>query len=73
MRELALGGAPLACFMNVDIPLSIGAQILAKRQVEAYGLVPLEIAFPAQPFFDELAKRGIQVEQEIEERGRLAS
>jgi len=36
-------------------------------------VVPPEIAFPAQPFFDELAKRGIQVEEEIEERGHLAS
>jgi hypothetical protein len=28
--------------------------------------MPPEIAFPAQPFFEELAKRDIQVEQEIE-------
>ncbi len=66
-------GGPAAYFKNVGIPLSIGAQMLAKGQVEAKGVVPPEIAFPAQPFFDELAKRGIQVEEEIEERGRLAS
>jgi hypothetical protein len=41
--------------------------MLAKGQVEAKGVVSPGIAFPAQPFFDELAKRGIQVEEEIEE------
>ena len=64
-------GGPAAYFKNVGIPLAIGAQMLAKGQVEAKGVVPPEIAFPAQPFFGELAKRGIQVEEEIEERGRL--
>jgi hypothetical protein len=39
--------------------------MLAKGQVEAKGVVPPEIAFPAQTFFDDLAKRGIQVEEEI--------
>ncbi len=66
-------GGPAAYFKNVGIPLSIGAQMLAKGQVEAEGVVPPEIAFPAQPFFDELAKRGIEVEEEIEERGPLTS
>jgi len=65
-------GGPAAYFKNVGIPLSIGAQMSAKGQVEAEGVVPPEIAFPTQPFFDELAKRGIRVEEEIEERGPLA-
>jgi len=64
-------GGPAAYFKNVGIPLSIGAQMLAKGQVDAKGVVPPEIAFPTQPFFDELAKRGIQVEEEIEERAPL--
>ncbi len=66
-------GGPAAYFKNVGIPLSIGAQMLAKGQVEAKGVVPPEIAFPTQPFFQELAKRGIQVEEKIEERGGLGS
>lgn len=66
-------GGPAAYFKNVGIPLSIGAQMLAKGQVEAEGVVPPEVAFPTQPFFDELAKRGIQAEEEIEERGPLGS
>lgn len=40
---------------------------MAKGQVEAKGVVPPEIAFPAKPFFDELARRSIEVEEEIEE------
>lgn len=65
-------GGPAAYFKNVGIPLSIGAQMLAKGQVEAKGVLPPEIALPHEPFFEQLAKRAIQVEEEIEEKGPLA-
>jgi len=42
--------------------------MLAAGQVEAKGVVPPEVAIPTQPFFDELARRGIQVHEKIEER-----
>jgi lysine 6-dehydrogenase len=64
-------GGESAYFKNVGIPLSIGAQMLAHGKVERAGVVPPERAFRAQPFFDELARRGIRVHEEIVETGNL--
>jgi lysine 6-dehydrogenase len=64
-------GGPSAYFKNIGIPLSIGAQMLAAEQVEAKGVISPEVAIPTQPFFNELAKRGIQVHEKIEERQEL--
>ncbi len=64
-------GGESAYFKNVGIPLSIGAQMLAHGLAEQKGVVPPERAFPAQPFFRELARRGIQIHEEIVEAGTL--
>jgi lysine 6-dehydrogenase len=62
-------GGSSAYFKNVGIPLSIGAQMIARGQVERKGVVPPELAFAAQPFFFELARRGIHIQEEIVETG----
>ena len=65
-------GGESAYFKNVGIPLSIGAQMIAHRQTTGKGVLPPELAFPTEPFFVELARRGIVVEEEIVEEGHLA-
>lgn len=64
-------GGQAAYFKNVGIPLSIGAQMIAHGQITGKGVLPPERAFPTGPFFAELARRGIIVEEEIVEIGRL--
>jgi lysine 6-dehydrogenase len=64
-------GGESAYFKNVGIPLSIGAQMIAHGQTTGKGILPPELAFPTQPFFVELARRGITVEEEIVEQGKL--
>jgi saccharopine dehydrogenase-like NADP-dependent oxidoreductase len=66
-------GGESAYFKNVGIPLSIGAQMIARGEVERAGVVPPEQAFESAPFFDELARRGIVVHEEIVETGPLAT
>jgi saccharopine dehydrogenase-like NADP-dependent oxidoreductase len=65
-------GGPAAYFKNVGIPLAIGAQLIAHGQVTGKGVRPPERALPTAPFFSELARRGIQVEEEIVETGILS-
>ncbi|MCO6452621.1 MAG: saccharopine dehydrogenase NADP-binding domain-containing protein [Caldilineales bacterium] len=62
-------GGESAYFKNVGIPLSIGAQLIASGQATARGVVPPEQALPAGPFFTELARRSITVEETIVETG----
>ena len=64
-------GGESAYFKNVGIPLSIGAQLIASGQTTARGVRPPELALPTGPFFEALAKRGIVVEEQIDERGYL--
>lgn len=64
-------GGQSAYFKNVGIPLSIGAQLIAHGQITGRGVLPPEQAFPTVPFFAELARRGIGVEEEIVETGEL--
>jgi len=64
-------GGESAYFKNVGIPLSIGAQMIAHGQITGKGVLPPELAFPTEPFFAELARRGIVVEEEIVEEGEL--
>ncbi len=66
-------GDESAYFRNVGIPLSIGAQLIAGGQATAKGVCPPESALPVQPFFDELARRGITVEEQIVEEGLLSN
>lgn len=65
-------GGEAAYFKNVGIPLSIGAQLIARGEVAATGVLAPEVALPTEPFFAELARRGIRVDEEIVEVAPLA-
>lgn len=54
-------GGPAAYYKNIAIPLSIGAQAIARGEVRSRGVVPPETAFAPVPFMDRLAARGIQI------------
>lgn len=51
------------------IPASIGAQLLAQGKVSQTGVLAPEVAFEPTEFIAELARRGIQVEERIEDVG----
>lgn len=51
------------------IPTSIGVQLLAHGAVSATGVLAPEAAFQPSQFIAELARRGIYVEERIEEEG----
>ncbi len=61
-------GGSAAYYKNIAIPLSIGAQMIARGGVEVRGVVPPETAIDPKIFFEELEKRGIRVEMSIEEQ-----
>ncbi len=61
-------GGSAAYYKNIAIPLSIGAQMIARGDVEVMGVVPPETAIDPKTFFEELEKRGIRVEMSIEEQ-----
>jgi lysine 6-dehydrogenase len=65
-------GGESAYFKNVGIPLSIGAQLVAHGKATGMGVLPPERALPTNLFFEELARRGILVDEEIVEEGILA-
>jgi saccharopine dehydrogenase (NAD+, L-lysine-forming) len=51
------------------IPASIGAQLLAHGNVSQTGVLAPEVAFEPTAFIAELARRGIRVEERIEDYG----
>ena len=55
-----------AYYKNIAIPLSIGAQMIARGDIEAKGVLPPESVINPGVFFAELEKRGIKIEQKIE-------
>ncbi len=55
------------------IPASIGAQLLAHGERLAIGVLAPEAAFEPARFIGELARRGIRVEERIEEHGIIDS
>jgi len=65
-------GGKTAYYKNIGVPLSIGAQMLAKGQVKAKGVLPPERAIDPGLFFRELARRGIVVHEKIEEYHKLS-
>lgn len=65
-------GGESAYYKNVGIPLSIGAQLIAAGKATSRGVQPPEMALPSGPFFEALERRGIVVEEQIDERGYLA-
>ena len=55
------------------IPASIGAQLLAHGEARGIGVLAPEAAFEPMRFISELARRGIRVEERIEEHGIIDS
>ncbi|MEJ2149789.1 MAG: saccharopine dehydrogenase NADP-binding domain-containing protein [Chloroflexota bacterium] len=59
-------GGKAAYYRNIAIPLSIGAQMIARGDVTTRGVVPPETALDPGVFFSELARRDIEIHEEIE-------
>jgi lysine 6-dehydrogenase len=60
-------GGPAAYYKNIAIPLSVGAQMIARGDVRVRGVVPPETAIDPLIFFSELHKRGIEIHERVEE------
>jgi saccharopine dehydrogenase-like NADP-dependent oxidoreductase len=60
-------GGRAAYYKNIAIPLSIGAQMIARGDVKVRGVVPPETAIDPDTFFAELARRGIEIHSTVEE------
>ncbi len=60
-------GGPAAYYKNIAIPLSIGAQMIARGDVKVRGVVPPETVLDPDIFFGELRKRGIEIHERVEE------
>ena len=56
-----------AYYKNIAIPLSIGAQMIARGDVTHRGVVPPETAIDPGLFFAELARRQIEIHETIQE------
>jgi lysine 6-dehydrogenase len=63
---MAEWGGKAAYYKNIAIPLSIGAQMIARGDVDVRGVVPPETAIDPLIFFDELKLRDITVREEVE-------
>jgi len=59
-------GGKAAYYKNIGIPLSIGAQMIARGDISLRGVVPPELAIDPEKFLDELKIRGIKVFAETE-------
>jgi saccharopine dehydrogenase-like NADP-dependent oxidoreductase len=59
-------GGKAAYYKNIAIPLSIGAQMIARGDVKVRGVIPPELAIDPEMFFDELKIRGIKVFEETQ-------
>jgi saccharopine dehydrogenase-like NADP-dependent oxidoreductase len=59
-------GGPAAYYKNIAIPLSIGAQMIARGDVQARGVVPPELAIDPLILFGELARRRIDIHEQVE-------
>ncbi len=60
-------GGKAAYYKNIAIPLSIGAQMFAKGEITAKGVLPPESVIDPLIFFAELKKRGIEIHEKIEQ------
>ncbi len=60
-------GGKAAYYKNIAIPLSIGVQMMARGDIKVRGVVPPETAIDPLIFFAELAKRGIEIHEKVEE------
>ncbi|MGD8795151.1 MAG: saccharopine dehydrogenase NADP-binding domain-containing protein [Anaerolineae bacterium] len=59
-------GGRAAYYRNIAIPLSIGVQMITRGDVKAKGIVPPETAIDPDIFFEELARRRIEIHQLVE-------
>lgn len=59
-------GGSAAYYKNIAIPLSIGAQMIARGDVSVKGVVPPETAIDPDIFFSELYKRNIEIHERME-------
>jgi saccharopine dehydrogenase-like NADP-dependent oxidoreductase len=59
-------GGEAAYYKNVGIPLAIGADMLARGDIELKGVVAPELAIRPDIFFSELALRGISITEQVE-------
>jgi saccharopine dehydrogenase-like NADP-dependent oxidoreductase len=48
------------------MPLSVASQMIAKGQIKQTGVLPPEIAVKPEPFFAELAKRGVKITETMQ-------
>ncbi|MBE1710871.1 MULTISPECIES: saccharopine dehydrogenase family protein [Mesorhizobium] len=62
-RDLASGLFGMS--LGVGYPASIVAQMLARREITTPGLLNPLLDVPHEPFFDELAKRGIKIAETV--------
>lgn len=60
-------GEEAAYYKNIGIPLSIGAEMIARGDVQTRGIVPPEIALDPDIFIAEMRKRKMQVFEEVVE------
>ncbi len=65
-------GGQAAYYKNIAIPLSIGAQMIARGDVALRGVVPPEMALDPDVFITELACRRIEIHEKVEACHRLA-
>jgi lysine 6-dehydrogenase len=56
-------GIPGAYTRNVALPLAVGVRLLMEGQQRDYGVGAPEMMLPSEPFFRELAARGIEVHE----------
>ncbi len=68
---MAEWGGEAAYYKNIAIPLSIGAEMIARGDVGIKGVVPPETALEPELFIAELHRRGIEIHMEIEEEREL--
>ncbi len=60
-------GGRAAYYKNIAIPLSIGAQMIARGEIRVKGVVPPETDIDPGIFFSHLRKRGIEIHERLEE------
>ncbi len=58
-------GGERAYFKPIGIPLSIGTQFIAKGRVSGPGVLPPELAYDPDEFFEELERREIKITWEL--------
>ncbi len=58
-------GASALAYLT-GVPLSIASQMLARGKISELGVLPPEVAVRPKPFFAELTKRGIKINETIE-------